>query len=148
MLSRSILFVTVLVEFSGLGCGGRSIVVPLSEMSGSGLSGEAQMQDAAGKSLSSRIDSFVKLSGPSVESLPLGGALYRGNCDALGEFYSGYVFINRFANDGKGLMWDILASGNLDSVGGGKFAFVVDQGEGLPGVGGPTVRHVACGSVP
>jgi hypothetical protein len=125
------------------------MVVTLSPVANSGLSGRVELHDGGGgKSLSSVVESWVKLDGIGLNSAVLNGALYSGTCDALGEVNPGNrpVGINKmtpagvYGNKVEQPEFEYLIDGDLDDIRDAKFAFVVYVSN--------SKRPVACGNIP
>jgi hypothetical protein len=130
-------------------CTSETLFVTLSPVANSGLSGRVELHDGGGgKTLSSVVESWVKLEGVGLNSAVLNGELYSGTCDALGPVNprSRPVEINKmtpagvYGNKEEQPAFDYLIDGDLDDIRDGKFAFVVYVSN--------SKRPVACGNLP
>jgi hypothetical protein len=127
-------------------CGDDVVVIDLEEMSASGFTGHVELQqDADGKTLFPKVTSWVSLQGSTLD-VQLGGTVYSGTCDSLGTRSpnSNYVGVNKVIAGTLAPAFESLILGEMESIRGERFAFVVDAIDQAPRL----VRHVACGNIP
>jgi hypothetical protein len=128
-------------------CGDDVVAIDLEEMSASGFTGHAELQqNADGKTLFPKVTSWVNLQGSTLGNVLLGGTVYSGTCDLLGARSpnSNYVGVNKLIAGTLEPAFESLILGEMESISGERFSFVVDAIDQAPRL----VRHVACGNIP